>query len=425
MKKNILIILLSVVVVVAVIIFVAVLLSKETSITVATYGLSETETAVIKELCTKKIPENYTLKFIALNGNKSLHDEIIANKKIDVVFSENGLALEKAKYLFKKFDVELFQKLPSVFLNAGNWTNIAYVDKPANNESASEWNVQNARLKDANLYAYPIYFTVPELLVKKRFYPLAERTSFTSKESIDEMLKTLKTKFPYPLVLQGSKDEVLSFLVSALLTEYGVDYTSDDFIALQKEIDFHKHLPNELRQVLQTLVSWKMSGFLHTQWYDLTDTDLQTFLEFDQSPVAFLTVDAQMKMNRDLMENYIQKNVLLTTSLAASNIPARMIFISQVEKKQNAKLADISNAILSYFQSVDAQKEIFAKLNFPAVEYNANVTFAASTAAGWIYAANSIIPTIDKILFETVAQRKKFIDEIRNYIGQNGFGYNE
>ena len=103
MKKNILIILLSVVVV-AVIIFVAVLLSKETSITVATYGLSETEAAVIKELCTKQMPEKYTLEFIVLKGDKSLHDEIIANKKIDVVFSENGLALEKAKYLFKKFE---------------------------------------------------------------------------------------------------------------------------------------------------------------------------------------------------------------------------------------------------------------------------------------------------------------------------------
>ena len=59
MKKNILIILLSVVVVVAVIIFVAVLLSKETSITVATYGLSEKNFAQSK--CQKSTRLNLLL----------------------------------------------------------------------------------------------------------------------------------------------------------------------------------------------------------------------------------------------------------------------------------------------------------------------------------------------------------------------------
>lgn len=410
-----------------VLIFAAILFSTNKKITVAVYGLSETETLAIKDLCSSQLTDSYKLECIVLNSEKKLYDQIHANKNIDIVFTENGLALERAKPLFKKFDGALFQKLPSVFSNSGPWVNTVRYGKAAVEEhtttSNNEDNAAEIKLSDVAYYAYPLTVNAAELAVKKTAFPNAERTYYTDSAEIETMLKTTKEKFSYPLTLSGADNEILAFLLSVLLTEHSVDYASDTFSALQKEIDFHKHLPNELRQILQILVTWKKAGFLHNQWYDLVDTDVQTFLEFDQSASALLTTEKHIQLDRNFMENYVQKSVLLTNSLAKANIPARMISVSQVEKKQDKKKAALSNTLVSFFQTVEAQKKLVQRLHVSAVEYEANTVSVTSTIAGWVYAANSVIPTIDKILFETVADREKFFAEVRAYIAADGIGY--
>lgn len=410
LKKKLPLLLVSASVLIAFVIIFAFVINFDKGITVATYGLNEKEAEVFIELCKGQLDENQKLKFISLSSEKTLLNELKTNPDIDILFSENGLALERAKPLLKKFDAALFEKLPSVFSGVGNWRKILN-------------NTKEAELENAHLYAYPLNYNLLELVVKKSFYPLAERVQLNERSKIEELLKQAKRKFNYPLAFSASEDETLALLISSLLTELNVDYTDEKFSAIQGEIDFHKNLPSSLKQALDTLVAWKKAGFLHSQWYDLGDTDVQNFLEFNQSPLAIMTIEKHIKGDRNFMEDYAQQNMLLAETLATSNIPARLISVGVLAKKQKAKTQEVIATLVNFFQSLEAQTTITKKLNFPAVEYSANTTVALSKAAGWMYSSNAIIPTIDKILFETDKDRKQFFKEVRDYVFNDGVGY--
>ncbi|MEL3908178.1 MAG: hypothetical protein P1P64_04090 [Treponemataceae bacterium] len=410
MKKKLPLLTVFILLVLALIIIFVFVIKFDKGITVASYGLSEKEMEVFADLCKRQFNEKQKLKFIRLSSEKPLYDELKENPEIDILFSENGLALERAKPLLEKFDVALFEKLPSVFSGVGNWRKI--LD-----------NAEESELENSYLYVYPLSYNILELVVKKTFYPLASRIQLNERSKIEELLKLAKNKFNYPLAFAAADDETLALMVSSLLTEINVDYTDEKFSALQEEIDFHKNLPAPLQQVLDILISWKKAGFLHSQWYDLVDTDVQNFLEFNQSPMAIMTVEKHIKGDRNFMEEYAQQNMLLAETLAGSNIPARLISIGLVQKKRKDETKEALAKLLSFFQSLEAQTEIIKKLDLIAVEYSANTSVACSKAAGWVYSSNSITPTIDKMLFETDKDRKKFFKEVRSYIFQDGIGY--
>lgn len=391
-------------------------LSKTEKIRIALYGLNEKERTLITELCTAFLPENEQLVFSVLDDNQPLRKELQKHTDIDLVFAENSLAFEKAKAFFKQLDTKAFEKLASVFSNGGEWIKIAH--------EKTEESTNSLKADNSYLYAFPLNANVLELVFREiAFYKDELQYSITSTAKLTELFQQAKEKYRYPLCFAGADNEVLSFIISGLLSELRPDYKSEAYQALRTEIDFHKNLPADLQKVLNLLLAWEKAGYLHAQWYDLIKSDVENFLEFDQSAVACMMTGDDGPIARDFLRGGVRKKMLFADTLRDMNLPARLLLLSVIEKKPPKKKSEVIEKICVYFQSEEAQYKIAKSLNFAAAEYGANTTAVLSNAADWIYSAQSLVPSIDKILFETRSERDAFFKEVRSYLQAKGNGY--
>lgn len=345
------------------------------------------------------------------------------------------MSLERAKPLFQAFPEESFRALPSVFSNANTWlerihtatassTDVFEIEKTSKSDNSDGKNSQQElKPKKAYLYAFPLSSELLELILDKRFYKNSINTQIIKSQQITELLELAKSEYRYPICFSAADNDTLAFIISSFLTELDVDYTSTEFLALLKEIDLHKHLPRELKEVLDLLLTWERAGYMHNQWYDLLDSDVQNFLEFKQSVLAYMTISEHIKKDRNFMENFAQKKLLFSNVLAKMNLPVRLLLISKINKKHNRKKEAEIASLISYFQGSECQKEIAKDLNRVATDYSANTISAISNAADWIYTANSLLPTIDRMLFDNSVDRATFFKEIREYLLLKGKTY--
>lgn len=434
MKKRNLIIGCAVVVVLAVLIWVFVtILHKPQPLTIATYGLTESEVICIKTLI-GEMPESETkVVYTELSTDKPLDVQIKSDKNIDLVFAENGLAFEKAKTLFAPLDENFFTKLPSVFTTAENlFLRSVFPDKLVDENTDADRSTKAAgqgsffplSRKISYRYALPLNYNILSFYLDLHIYPHAKMNVYSADE-LQALFEQGIQSAQYATSLVGADDTTLMLLLSNLLIEYRIDYSSDEIKQLQETVDFHKVLPVPLKSAMDRLIAWKNAGFLHSQYADLVDRDVQTFLEFNQAASAFLTTAQRIELDRDFMSEFRPIDIVLANKLAQAQIPARLLLLSQIDKKQTEKKHELIQNLLEYFAADTTQRSLADTLHFSAVEYSANTTQPLSSAAGFVYSAESIIPTVDQALFDNAGQRQKFITAVRRYLAANGVGYGE
>ncbi len=359
-----------------------------------------------KEQNTEKKEIQFSFK--SCNDDVTLANFLNKNKDVSFIIARNSAELFADTELFEDFSNEDFNALPSTFEN-----NI-FTDKKI---------------------AYPFLLDTYQICTSKNLLNSTEFKRINNIEDWTKFLRYCKASVDYPMVCIGSNDDTLLYLITSIMNLNGKIKVSEDYNEFVKDPAEIKDIPAGLKEALDVLVSWRKEGLLHPEWFRLEKADVEVFMEFKSTAIAFMSLSEQRTLKQEALEDFSVKCVPTPLKLEKKNLPCKTYFIAKrkinatddtTEEKTNInKNLELEEKIIKYFTTDEGQAFIskhtrLAPTNSSAKTYDAQ----ASDSRYWAASSNMVIPDFSEIVGNLSKEEKEnLLKTIRLYIEVNGVGF--
>lgn len=323
------------------------------------------------------------------------------NPQTAFVISSDNKSLFEARSFFIRHSQEVFQPLPSTFLN-------------------------NIFVNDASdrFYAFPLLLNPVKLSCSAAVAEQLGLHSYIAWEDFDRLHQAAKaSSIQFPCICAGGEDESLFAMISAVAAMQGASMKLEDFAALGKDADLRTACPSALKAVLDTLVSWRVQGFLHPEWYRLIQSDIEVFMKFHSTALTAMPLSTSRQLGRDELEKYITMQIPLPQELSRKNMPTDVIVWTQAAAHESDS-SSLINEIRDFLYSQETD-ELLARTTGLAPVFSAAQTTDSEASSGryWAASSNMALPFFDNCVCTTAAEKKQLAESIRRYLEVNGVGY--
>lgn len=323
------------------------------------------------------------------------------NPQTEFVFSTNNRSLFEARCFFRLHSADVFQSLPSTFLNN------TFVREDTN-----------------KYYAFPLLIDPVKLACSSIVAERSGLNSYIMKEDFERLNQSaMQAAVDFPFICAGGEDEPLFAMVSAVAAMNGLSLNPTDFSELGKRADLQASCPPVLKTVLDTLVEWRKQGFLHPEWFRLIESDISVFMEFNGTALVAMPLSASRRIKNEVLQRFITMQVPLPQLLSKKNMPADIVVWAQAVQNKDTlfPIADEIREFL-YLQETD---EALARATGLAPAFSAAQTQDAEASSGryWVASSNTALPSFGNIACTTEAEKTALAAAIRRYLEVNGVGY--
>jgi hypothetical protein len=191
---------------------------------------------------------------------------------------------------------------------------------------------------------------------------------------------------------------------------------------LQNGVTFKDLLVNtEFKSALDTLVAWRKSGLLHSEWFRMKNDDVIRFMEKNYAAIVLIPLSTHRTVPMRIIEQF---DTIPFPGAGQANARAYtspvLLGILPLQKKQNQAAGDF----LYNLAKNDGQKRLSGMTGLSPVNSTAETQDKqASDVRLWVASAQKPMPDIGTASFAETEKRKQFAREIRGYIESGGSGY--
>jgi ABC-type glycerol-3-phosphate transport system substrate-binding protein len=334
---------------------------------------------------------------VVLDDSKGLAEQLAKKPRVDVVFAYDGAAAAECagKALVPSEQIRLL--MPTPIRDVGTRFGVGY--------------------------ALPLLLDHFEVAYDASAFAKA---GFGEPKTLGDLIagaKKTATQGMSPIVCAGGNDRDLLLLVGSVAeAKYGAAAREKIVADLREKGNLRSALGNaELRGTLDTLVEWRKSGLLHTDWFRMKDADLVAYLETGYASVA-------------LMPFSTYRAIPLKTLLKFASIPLppsklnsprilsapTVIGMLPVYRKPDATAADF------LYRLAREEGQVILSAKTGLVPVNSIVPaedIQASNVRSWVASSNGPVPDPASAAFADPAKVAETARDIRAYVEANGIGF--
>ncbi len=339
--------------------------------------------------------DRLTVKYVQLDKSRELQEQLTKNKKISIIITQNSKALADSYTQLKSLDKELFNAFPSTFQN---------IYFPQENETEPLF--------------LPLALNPLALLC---YQPMFNQLTTKHPENVqawENMLGELKAKVDYPLIVAGTNDTNLFYMIDSVMAAQG-DTLKEFTTEFTAPFDLHAYCPPPLQRALKTLVNWRKKGYLHPEWFRLQDMDISIFMQTKHTAMVCMDLAALEELDSNTLADFETSSVPLSFELIKRNYPTELFVIAEMQQSlpQTEKL-------LAFFAANETQTDFAKNASLaPASLAAQTVDARASSARYRVASANLALPSLKEAVCKTESEKSQLASQIRDYIEVNGVGY--
>lgn len=381
-----------------------VMISRAPRIGIAFYRVPESlKNAIISEAEKAPLAKKPGFRIIPLEDDKSLTSQLNKNRKIALLFTEDGYAAERLAPISRVTLNEDRRLMPSAMRSSG--TSLF------------------PQGKDISSYALPILIDHLELIYhKKTFEQITPPEVFSEIESRAQQIKENKG-FLWALSCAGGNDEdLLAFVGAVYLSQHG----DQDYRLFVEALRGNPVLTDllattKLKETLTLLTQWKDKMILHPEWYNFTRQDIEDFMWMQRAPMAVISLSHHRAIANSTLQNYDS-----TTFPTHSDNPDRLIIAPvYVGLRPNPRLDDVvSTDFLRSLITNSVQERLASQTGFSPVNSTAQTRDKqASDLRLWAARSRRPVPDPFTASLDNPFHRMQLAKALREYLMARGTGY--
>ena len=249
-------------------------------------------------------------------------------------------------------------------------------------------------------------------LLVEPFYLLANKNvlrenSSSLLQTIDEFASLLtKSNKRFPILLSGSDDETLLFFLSSIM------FMTEDTGAL--DLDEVRD-PSKWKNnpVFKRVIEWQTQGFFYPEWFRLTCTDVEAFMENEDIAFAFIKNSDLVKISKEVQDLYSVISLQSFDKKVSSPQFAKVISLVSLKDGKSLKVDKKTSTIKKLLTLLNEKKETDELLKREGLLRMSDLERKDDTYPNHLLVYNVFAKDADKAM----------ISEMRQYFHVGGFGY--
>lgn len=332
-------------------------------------------------------------KYIEIDPNLSQAEQLKIFKKCDLVFTHTSLATEFFAPYSQGPSQNVLNLMPSSMRKAARSTQ--------------------------NSYALPLLFDHFELAWNKKYLLQTNIESPLTFAHLFEAKKQLQKSVRYPFICAGAHDATLLGLVSAL-TEASQGTEAWNAIINAARTLSPEHITEipELQNTLNLLIEWRKAGFIHPEWFRMTQTDIHAFMENNYTIFVAMFLSDHRTIEHKTIEKY--DSIYFPSIDGRSNrafiAPS---YLALLPKRK--KINPFSQGLYQDLMQNKTQEKISSASGLsPANAQCETADRQASDVRLWIAASQEPLPSFATTVYTQEADITQSAATIRTYIETEG-----
>lgn len=318
--------------------------------------------------------------------------------------------------------LKIFKKCDLVFTQIGIETEFfaPYTQSPSQNIlNLMPSSMRKAARSAQNTYALPLLFDHFELAWNKKYLL---QTNIEKPLTFDHLIQAqqqLQKSVKYPFICAGAHDAILLGLVSAL-TE-----ASQDTEAWRTIVTTARNLSPEqiieipeLQKTLQILIEWRKTGFIHPEWFRMTQTDILAFMENNYTIFVAMFLSDHRTIEHKTIEKY--DSIYFPSVDGRSNRAfVAPSYLALLPKKK--KINPFAQGLYQDLMHNKTQEKLSSVSGLsPANAQCETADRQASDVRLWIAASQEPLPSFSTVLYTQKADITQSATTIRAYLEREG-----
>lgn len=336
---------------------------------------------------------NITWKFLVIDPSINLSELNKVLKKTDILITKAGARAE-AITTIQTPEQKLLSVMPTAIRKAAA--------NPGNRQ-----------------YGIPILIDHFEL-ARDRSNPVSSSFSpYSTLKQLEELAlsRTLKTSWPF--VCAGGDDETLLGFLGALVEALGGEKAWDTV-----RLDAINTSPADLvrkdsfSKVIETLLRWRRDGLLHPEWFRMTRTDVEAFMENGEAPFVFMSLSNHRKISHRTVEKYDSVFIPGTSTNDSRSLTIPSIILITPNKKRISEETILFKNILL---NEETQTKISGLTGLAPVSSTAAATDRQATEVRlWAAASERPLPSFFTALYSDPGDAALLAKHIREFLQSDG-----
>lgn len=162
--------------------------------------------------------------------------------------------------------------------------------------------IRKAGAEDGRQYALPVLLDHYELSWN---YSLVRSAEPRTIAALENAANKLKSQSSWPFMCAGEDDESLLNFIGALTEALGGENAWKSVRQEAENVSPAELVRKEsLSSVLETLLRWRREGLLHPEWFRMTRSDVEAFMETGTAPFVFMSLSNHRKISQRTVEKY-------------------------------------------------------------------------------------------------------------------------
>lgn len=263
-------------------------------------------------------------------------------------------------------------------------------------------------------YGYPLLLDHFELAWNQK---LLASTGSSQVKTISDILAAgnkIKTKTTWPLILAGSDDHILCGFIGSLTESfYGQNAWKTIQTACKTTNPQELVLQSPLKDILDSLITWRAQGILHPEWFRMSKKDVEYFMETNQALFVCMYLSDHRQIPQKIIEKYDSSFMPSLSGSANRAFTMPAITVYQPNKRPHKAITALS----LYLARSEAQKTLSGQTGLAPTNAQCETSDKqASDVRLWAAASNAILPSIDNAWYSSPKDTTTLANSIRQYL---------
>ena len=374
---------------------------REKPVKIAFYNVDKKAQDIIKKIITKEwdaLSTGISYEFATLDSSKSASDHLFDDYSIGLLFSDSYTAETVSNLAVK----------PSEAVYAG----MPY------------------SVRDITKTSVPLLLDDFETLYNIKLLSSTEMTVSATMADMLSFVEKNSTNRRFSIGCPGKDDKTLGMFISSFMESV---YSASSLEKLKKAIQNAEKSSNvdaifdsvlnasgneEFKNILDRLGQWKKSGLLHSEWYAMTQQEVEYLMESDFFSIVFMPLSMHRNIPYRTIEKYTES--FFPADRQEGKDPERSLVFSiltgTVIKNKYEEKSAVSMDILSKLVTLENQAAIAESTGLAPVSSTAETSDKqASNARLWAAASDKPLASLADF-FSNPAAKTAFFNGLRDYL---------